>query len=81
MALEIFLPNTGQGDCTFIKFPNGKNMLVDINKTDVDVDIIEFLRKKIPKKKHEDIGKSCRVYGQVLCVRCLQHVPCGAHAA
>ena len=39
MALEIFVPNTGQGDCTFIKFPNGKNMLIDINKTDVDVDI------------------------------------------
>lgn len=60
MALEIFVPNTGQGDCTFIKFPNGKNMLVDFNKTDVDVDIIEFLRTKIPKKKHEDIGKICR---------------------
>ncbi len=60
MALEIFIPNTGQGDCTFITFPNGENMLVDINRTDVDVDIIEFLRKKIPKKRHEDIGKSCR---------------------
>jgi len=60
MALEIFVPNTGQGDCTFIKFPNGKNMLVDINKTDADVDIIEFLRSKIPKKKHDDIGKTCR---------------------
>lgn len=60
MALEIFIPNTGQGDCTFIKFPNGKNMLVDFNKTDVDVDIIELLRAKIPKKKHEDIGKTCR---------------------
>jgi competence protein ComEC len=60
MALEIFVPNTGQGDCTFITFPNGKNMLVDINRTDVDVDIIEFLRKKIPKKKHEDIDKTCR---------------------
>jgi len=35
-------------------------MLVDINKTDVDVDIIEFLRKKIPKKKHGDIDKTCR---------------------
>lgn len=60
MALEIFIPNTGQGDCTFIKFPNGKNMLVDINKTDVDVDIIEFLRNKIPKKNHDDINKTCR---------------------
>lgn len=60
MALEIFVPNTGQGDCTFIKFPNGKNMLVDINKTDVDVDIIEFLRGKIPQKKHTDIDKTCR---------------------
>lgn len=60
MALELFIPNTGQGDCTFIKFPNGKNMLVDFNKTDVDVDIIEFLRAKIPKKKHEDIDKTCR---------------------
>ncbi len=46
MALEIFIPNTGQGDCTFIKFPNGKNMLVDFNKTDVDVDIIKLLRAK-----------------------------------
>ncbi len=60
MALEIFIPNTGQGDCSFIKFPNGKNMLVDFNKTDVDVDILEFLRAKIPKKKHDDIGKTCR---------------------
>ena len=60
MALEIYVPNTGQGDCTFIKFPNGKNMLVDINKTDVDVDIIKFLREKIPKKKHNDIDKTCR---------------------
>jgi len=60
MALEIYVPNTGRGDCTFIKFPNGKNMFVDINKTDVDVDIIEFLRKKIPKKKHDDIDKTCR---------------------
>ena len=49
MALEIFVPNTGQGDCSFIKFPNGKNMPVDFNKTDVDVDIVEFLRKKIPR--------------------------------
>lgn len=60
MALEIYIPNTGQGDCSFIKFPNGKNMLVDFNHTDVDVDILEFLRAKIPKKKHEDIGKTCR---------------------
>lgn len=60
MALEIFVPKTGQGDCTFITFPNGKNMLVDINRTDVDVDIIELLRKKIPKKKHDDIEKTCR---------------------
>ena len=60
MALEIYVPNTGQGDCTFIKFPNGENMLVDFNKTDVDVDIIELLRAKIPKKKHDDIGKTCR---------------------
>jgi len=60
MALEIFVPNTGQGDCTFIKFPNGKNMLVDFNLTDVDVDIIEFLREKIKKKKHDDIDKTCR---------------------
>lgn len=60
MALEIFVPNTGQGDCSFIKFPNGKNMIVDFNKTDADVDIIEFLRAKIPKKKHDDIGKTCR---------------------
>jgi len=60
MALEIFIPNTGQGDCTFIKFPNGKNMIVDFNRTDVDVDIIEFLRAKIPKRKHDDIGKTCR---------------------
>jgi competence protein ComEC len=60
MALEIFVPNTGQGDCSFIKFPNGKNMLVDFNKTGVDVDIVEFLRKKIPKKNHDDIGKTCR---------------------
>lgn len=60
MALEIFIPNTGQGDCAFIKFPNGKNMLVDFNRTDVDVDIIEFLRAKIPNKKHDDIDKTCR---------------------
>jgi len=60
MVLEIYIPNTGQGDCTFIKFPNGKNMLVDFNRTDVDVDIVELLRKKIPKKKHEDIDKTCR---------------------
>jgi competence protein ComEC len=60
MALEIYVPNTGQGDCTFIKFPNGKNMLVDFNKTDVDVDIIELLRAKIPKKKHDDIDMTCR---------------------
>jgi competence protein ComEC len=60
MALEIYIPNTGQGDCSFIKFSNGKNMLVDFNHTDVDVDILEFLRTKIPKKKHEDIGKTCR---------------------
>lgn len=60
MALEIFVPNTGQGDCTFIKFPNGKNMLVDMNKSDVDVDILELLRKKIPKKKYTDIDQTCR---------------------
>jgi beta-lactamase superfamily II metal-dependent hydrolase len=60
MALEIFAPNTGQGDCTFIKFPNGKNMLVDINKTSTDVDIIEFLRDKVKKKYHSDIDKTCR---------------------
>lgn len=60
MALEIYIPNTGQGDCTFIKFSNGKNMLVDFNHTDVDVDILEFLRAKIPKKKHDDIEKISR---------------------
>ena len=52
MALEIFIPNTGQGDTTFIKFPNGKNMLVDMNKTSVDVDIIEFLKENIPITYH-----------------------------
>ncbi len=60
MALEIFVPNTGQGDSTYIKFPNGKNMLVDINKTSDDVDIVEFLRDKIAKKYHSDIEKTCR---------------------
>jgi competence protein ComEC len=60
MALEIFIPNTGQGDCTFVKFPNGKNMLIDFNRTDVDVDIIELLRVKIPKRRHEDLGRTCR---------------------
>jgi len=60
MALEIFIPNTGQGDCTLVKFPNGKSMLIDFNKTDTDVDIIELLRAKIPKKKHNDIGQTCR---------------------
>lgn len=60
MPLEIFVPNTGQGDCTYIKFPNGKNMLVDINKTSSDVDIIEFLEDKIAKKYHSDIDKTCR---------------------
>lgn len=60
MALEIYVPNTGQGDCTLIKFPNGKNMLIDFNKTDVDVDILELIRAKIPKKKHSDIDKTCR---------------------
>lgn len=60
MALEVFIPNTGQGDCTLVKFPNGKYMLIDFNKTDVDVDILELLRAKIPKKKHEDIDLTCR---------------------
>lgn len=60
MALEIFILNTGQGDCTFIKFPNGKTMLVDINQTNVDVDIFDFLKEKIPLKKHDDIEKTCR---------------------
>lgn len=60
MALEIYVPNTGQGDCTFVKFPNGKNMIVDFNRTDDDVDIIELLRAKIPKKKHDDIELTCR---------------------
>lgn len=60
MPLQIYIPNTGQGDCTFIKFPNGKNMLIDMNKTSVDVDIIEFLNDMIKKKKHVDIDKTCR---------------------
>ena len=60
MALEIFIPNTGQGDCTFVKFPNGKNMIIDFNKTDVDVDIIEFLKEKISLKKYDDINRTCR---------------------
>lgn len=60
MALDIYIPNTGQGDCTFIIFPNGKNILIDFNRTDVDVDIIELLKIKIPIKKHEDINKTCR---------------------
>lgn len=60
MALEIYIPNTGQGDCTFIIFPNGKNMLIDFNRTDVDVDIIELLKNKIPMKEHVDINKTCR---------------------
>lgn len=60
MALEIYIPNTGQGDCTFIRFPNGKNMLIDFNRTDVDVDIIELLRELLPIIKHEDIDKKCR---------------------
>jgi len=60
MALEIYFPNTGQGDCTFILFPNGKNMLIDFNKTDIDVNIIDLLNEKIKKKKHSDIDKTCR---------------------
>lgn len=60
MALEIYIPNTGQGDCTYIRFPNGKNMLVDMNKTNADVDIIEFLKDKVAKKFHSDINKTCR---------------------
>jgi len=60
MPLEIFIPNTGQGDCTFIRFANGKNMLIDMNKSTIDVDIIEFLRDKIKKTYHSDIDKTCR---------------------
>lgn len=60
MSLEIFVPNTGQGDCTYIRFANGKNMLVDMNKSTTDVDIIEFLRDKIKKTYHSDIDKTCR---------------------
>jgi len=60
MPLEIFVPNTGQGDCTYVRFANGQNMLVDMNKSTVDVDIIEFLRDKIKKKYHDDIKKTCR---------------------
>lgn len=60
MPLEIYVPNTGQGDCTFIVFPNGKNMLIDFNKTSEDIDIIDFLKDKITLKKHDDIDKTCR---------------------
>lgn len=60
MPLEIFVPNTGQGDCTYVRFANGKNMLVDMNKSTADVDIIEFLRDKIRKIYHSDIDKTCR---------------------
>lgn len=60
MGLEIYIPNTGQGDCTFIKFPNGENMLVDFNKTDVDVDIVELLRELLPEKKCSKTGKMYR---------------------
>jgi len=60
MPLEIFVPNTGQGDCTYMRFANGKNMLVDMNKSTTDVDIIEFLRDKIKKTYHSDIDKTCK---------------------
>lgn len=60
MGLEIYIPNTGQGDCTFIKFPNGENMLIDFNKTDVDVDIIELLKELVPEKKCDKTGERYR---------------------
>ncbi len=60
MALDIYIPNTGQGDCSFIIFPNGKNMLIDFNQTSTDIDMINFLKEMVKEKLHDDINKKCR---------------------
>lgn len=60
MGLEIYIPNTGQWDYTFIKFPNGENMLIDFNKTDVDVDIIELLKELVPEKNVTKLEKGIK---------------------
>jgi len=43
--IEIYFINAGQGDCTFIKGPNGKNLLIDASKYGYGTDyIVPFLK-------------------------------------
>jgi competence protein ComEC len=53
--LRVYFLAVGQGDCTYIELPNGQTMLVDINlHPDHGVDVIRFLKDRIPETKDMD---------------------------
>ena len=44
--LHVFYVDVGQGDCSFIYLPNGKNMLIDAGEKDYGSKIIRALKEK-----------------------------------
>jgi len=55
-TLEVHFLDVGQGDSILIRFPNGKNMLVDAGKNNSDSTIINYLKNNGVKKLDYLIG-------------------------
>lgn len=44
-SLRVYFLDVGQGDCTFIQFPDGKNMLIDAGKQSDGEYIVDYIKK------------------------------------
>lgn len=57
MAFKTHFLNVGQGDTSLVELPNSQFMLVDCNQTEENTNILDYLKKVIPKnndKHHID---------------------------
>lgn len=50
-GLNVYFFNVGQGDCSFIEFPDGKTMIVDSGTQQSSAKTIDFIVNKILKDK------------------------------
>ena len=53
MSFKVHFLDVGQGDTSLVELPNGQFMLIDFNQTEEKTNIIDYLKKIIPKESEK----------------------------